>query len=133
MSLGKCLRWSLNFKKFYQCDQKYYVWVSPRWQHDCLLIFVGFLQHLQSLVIQCTALRWTLSTPHWKFLLFGSYIADAYSFYVSYIGFITSQFYMSETRSMALRCRSFSEKNIEIKHLLHHDKNYYYFLKSNFL
>ena len=38
---------------------------------------------------------------------------------------------MSETSSMALRCRSFSEKNIEIKHLLHHDKNYYYYLKSN--
>ena len=33
--------------------------------------------------------------------------------------------------SMALRCRSFSEKNIDKKHLCHHDKNYYYFWKSN--
>ena len=32
---------------------------------------------------------------------------------------------------MALRGGSFSEKNIEIKHLCHHDKNYYYFWKSN--
>ena len=33
--------------------------------------------------------------------------------------------------STALRCGSFSEKNIEKKHLYRHDKNYYYFCKSN--
>ena len=33
--------------------------------------------------------------------------------------------------SAALRCRSFSEKNIEKKHLRRHDKNYCYFCKSN--
>ena len=33
--------------------------------------------------------------------------------------------------SAALRCGSFSEKNIEKKHLYCHDKNYYYFCKSN--
>ena len=33
--------------------------------------------------------------------------------------------------STALRCGSFSEKNIEKKHLCRHYKNYYYFCKSN--
>ena len=33
--------------------------------------------------------------------------------------------------STALRCGSFFRKNIEKKHLCHHDKNYYYFCKSN--
>ena len=33
--------------------------------------------------------------------------------------------------SRALRCGSFSQKNIEEKHLCRHDKNYYYFCKSN--
>ena len=33
--------------------------------------------------------------------------------------------------STALRCGSFSEKNVKKKHLCHHDKNYYYFWKSN--
>ena len=32
---------------------------------------------------------------------------------------------------MALRCGSFSKKNIEKKHLCRHEKNYYYFWKSN--
>ena len=34
--------------------------------------------------------------------------------------------------SAALRCGSFSEKNIEKKHWCCHEKNYYYFWKSNF-
>ena len=34
-------------------------------------------------------------------------------------------------RSAALKRGSFSEKNIEKKHLCRHDKNYYYFWKSN--
>ena len=33
--------------------------------------------------------------------------------------------------SMALRCGSFPEKNIEKRHLCCHDKNYYYFAKPN--
>ena len=33
--------------------------------------------------------------------------------------------------SAILRCGSFSEKNIEKKHLCSHDKNYYYFCKSS--
>ena len=33
MFLGKCLASSLNFKKFYQNDQKHYAWVSPSRQH----------------------------------------------------------------------------------------------------
>ena len=33
--------------------------------------------------------------------------------------------------SMALRFRSFSEKNIEKKHLCCHENNYYYFWKLN--
>ena len=33
--------------------------------------------------------------------------------------------------SMALRCRSFSKKNIEKKYLHCLNKNYYYFWKSN--
>ena len=33
--------------------------------------------------------------------------------------------------SMAFRCGSFSEKNIEKNHLCRHDKNYYYYWKSN--
>ena len=32
---------------------------------------------------------------------------------------------------MALRCGSFSENNIEKKHLSYHDKNYCYFYKSD--
>ena len=32
---------------------------------------------------------------------------------------------------MTLRCGSFLEKNIEKKHLRRHDKNDYYFCKSN--
>ena len=31
----------------------------------------------------------------------------------------------------ALRCASFLEKKIKKKHLCRHDKNYYYFWKSN--
>ena len=31
----------------------------------------------------------------------------------------------------SLRCECFSAKNIERKHLCRHDKNYYYFCKSN--
>ena len=34
-------------------------------------------------------------------------------------------------RSTALRCGSFSEKNIKKKHLCRHDKNCYYFWKPN--
>ena len=33
--------------------------------------------------------------------------------------------------SKTLRCRSFPKKNIEKKHLCHHDQNYCYFCKSN--
>ena len=33
--------------------------------------------------------------------------------------------------SMALRCGSFSKKNIGKKHLCYHNKNYCYFCKSN--
>ena len=40
--------------------------------------------------------------------------------------FSSGQFY-----STTLRCGSFSEKNIEKKHLCYHDKNYCYFCKSN--
>ena len=37
------------------------------------------------------------------------------------------------SHSVALRCKSFSEKNVEKKHLCRHDKNYYYLCKSNIL
>ena len=39
--------------------------------------------------------------------------------------------YQQFFNSTALRCRSFSEKSIEKKHLCHHEKSYYYFCKSN--
>ena len=41
------------------------------------------------------------------------------------------QIYRSHIYSTTLRCRSFSEKSIEKKHLCCHDKNYHYFWKSN--
>ena len=39
--------------------------------------------------------------------------------------------YLKNQSSTVLRGGSFSKKNIGKKHLCHHDKNYYYFCKSN--
>ena len=37
--------------------------------------------------------------------------------------------FISKSHSTTLRCGSFSEKNIEKKHLRHHNKNYCYLCK----
>ena len=45
--------------------------------------------------------------------------------------FFSEKFSSGQFYSTTLRCVSFSEKNIENKHLCYHDKNYCYFCKSN--
>ena len=49
----------------------------------------------------------------------------------NYINFCTLLQIENSLYSTALRCGSFSKKNIEKKHLCRHDKHFYYFWKSN--